>query len=202
MESMESQEGALPTCLSPRRGMPSKHPSRTASPALPVPPEDDIDADIAAALDGPPAQARSMHNNDKDGHIAAAVDAPSGDGPRSRHTSKARTRRGDIDDDIAAAVDDAGADAGLHAAADAARAAIGSRVAYSGTPSRSSVDAEGEINNSRRSAHAPSCTGYPHLGPDAAADTTYAARGPRADAEGEDDELLAAVDAAGAGERW
>ncbi|KAL1746890.1 hypothetical protein HDZ31DRAFT_72627 [Schizophyllum fasciatum] len=205
MESMESHEGALPARLSPRRGTPSKHSSRTMSPARPVPPEDDVDADIAAALDGPPADVRSTHDDDIDADIAAAVDAPSEVGPRSRHTSEARSRHDDVDDDIAAAVDDADADADLHDAADAARAAIGSRsgsrVAYSDTPSRSSVDAEGEVDDSRRSLHAPSRTGYPHPGPDAAADTTYAARGPRGDAEDEDDELLAAVDAAEAGER-
>ncbi|KAI3998223.1 hypothetical protein K525DRAFT_275447 [Schizophyllum commune Loenen D] len=220
-----ARNNALATRLSSHRSSPA----RRISPARPPSPlEDDVDADIAAAIDGPSnsraapsmsarsapsvrsapltsarsapsTSARSVHDDDVDADIAAAVDDPSDDVPRSRHVSEARSRHdADVDADIAAAVDadlhdavDAdlrdAIDADLHDAADAARAAVGSRsgsrVAFSDTASHSSVDADGEVeevgrgpyeagsgsqgggerrgsHESGRGSHAPSRSGY------------------------------------------
>ncbi|KAI5895987.1 uncharacterized protein SCHCODRAFT_02697489 [Schizophyllum commune H4-8] len=159
-----AQNNASTVRLSPRRSPPA----RRISPARPQPPEDDIDADIAAAIDGPPTSrtapsmsARSVHDDDVDADIAAAVGDPPDDAPRSRHASEARSRHGsrhdDVDADIAAAVDgdpdtvDADIAAAVDADADprdAARSA--SRVAYSDSASHSSVDADGEAEEAGR----------------------------------------------------
>ncbi|KAL1697783.1 hypothetical protein EV121DRAFT_297971, partial [Schizophyllum commune] len=215
-----ARNNALSARLSPHRSSPA----RRTSPARPPPlPEDDVDADIAAAIDGssnsrsapsmsarsapsvrsapstsarfaPSNSARSVHDDDVDADIAAAVDDPSDDVPRSRHVSEARSRHdgeprtrhdnvdadiaaavdadadtaaaesrsrhdADVDADIAAAVDvdadiAAAVDADLHDAADAARVAVGSRsgsrVAFSDTVSHSLVDADGEVEEAGR----------------------------------------------------
>lgn len=190
--------------IPPSKVMPARGSVRgTPVPVGPAPVQNDIDADIAAALDAPTAHTA---HDDVDAAIAAAVDAPTGDGVRSRHTSEARSRHAsDVDADLAAAID---ADADLQDAADAARAAVGSRsgsrVAYSDTPSHSSVDDEREAADPRHGPHVslrPALSPRPASGAPAVAERVDDTEDAEGEAEDEDDELLAAVDAAEAGER-